>query len=119
MEERMESALNKALKMLGQKQALRFEDHSVMYTVPINDILYITYDSVSRKSIIKTDYTEFYISKTLTEMANMVDNRFIRTHKSCVANKNRISVLDKKNNEIIFDNGLKTNLLSSSYKEVK
>lgn len=119
MEDRIVSALNKSLKMLGKKQAIRFEDHGVLYTIPIDDILYITHDSVSRKSIIKTDYTEFYISKTLTEMENMVDSRFIRTHKSCLANRNRISVIDKKHGEIIFDSGVKTNLLSSSFKVVK
>ena len=119
MEDRIVSALNKSLKLLGKKQAIRFEDHGVLYTIPIDDILYITHDSVSRKSIIKTDYTEFYISKTLTEMENMVDSRFIRTHKSCLANRNRISVIDKKHSEIIFDSGIKTNLLSSSFKGVK
>ena len=119
MDERMVSAINKAIKMIGQKQAIRFEDHSVLYTIPIDDILYITHDSVSRKSIIKTDYTEFNISKTLTEMSNLVDNRFIKTHKSCLANKNRIAVIDKKQNMIVFDNGVTTNLLSSNYKVVK
>lgn len=118
MDERIVSSINKALQMLGQKQAIRFENHGVLYTIPIDDILYITHDSVSRKSIIKTDYTEFNVSKTLTEMSSLVDDRFIRTHKSCLANKNRISVMDKKKNLIIFDNGNSINLLSSNYKEV-
>ena len=117
-DDRMISAINKAIQMLGQKQAIRFEDHGVLYTIPISDILYITHDSVSRKSIIKTDYTEFYISKTLTEMCNIVDSRFVRTHKSCLVNKDRIAVLDKKKSLITFDNGTNINLLSSSYKEL-
>lgn len=116
MDERMTSAINKAIKMLGQKQAIRFEDHGVLYTIPIDDILYITHDSVIRKSVIKTDYTEFNISKTLMEMGNIIDHRFIKTHKSCLANRNRISVIDRKQNLIIFDNGMKINLLSSNYK---
>lgn len=116
-DERMISAINKAIQMLGQKQAIRFENHGVLYTIPINDILYITYDSVSRKSVVKTDYTEFYIAKTLTEMGNLVDSRFIKTHKSCLANKDRISVIDKKKNTIVFDNGISINLLSDIYKK--
>lgn len=116
-DERMISAINKAIQMLGQKQAIRFENHGVLYTIPINDILYITYDSVSRKSVVKTEYTEFYIAKSLTEMSDLVDNRFIRTHKSCLANKDRINVMDKKKNTIIFDNGICINLLSDKYKE--
>ena len=119
MEERTISSINKAIQMLGQKQAVRFEDHGVLYTIPINDILYITHDSVSRKSVIVTDYTEFNIAKTLTEMISMVDDRFIRTHKSCLANKDRIMIMDKKNNKITFDNGTSVNLLSNNYKETK
>lgn len=117
MNERLESAIDKALHMLGKKQAIRFEDHGVLYTIPINDILYITHDSVSRKSIIKTDYTEFSISKSLSELVLMVDSRFIRTHRSCIANKNRIISIDKKKSTISFDNGSTIDLLSNNYKE--
>ena len=74
MEDRIVSALNKSLKLLGKKQAIRFEDHGVLYTIPIDDILYITHDSVSRKSIIKTDYTEFYILDDNNNTTNIPTN---------------------------------------------
>lgn len=119
MEKRLTSALNKALNHIGQKQAIRFEDHGVLYTIPVNDILYITHDSVSRKSIIKTDYTDFSISKSLSEIVLMLDGRFIRTHRACIANKSRIRMIDKKKNIISFDSGITTDLLSNMYREVE
>lgn len=116
-EKRMTSAINKALKMIGHKQAVRFEDRGTLYTLPINDILYITRDSVDRKCIVKTDYTEFRIIKTINEMEDLLGVSFVRTHRSCLANKNRIRLVNKKDGTITFDNGEQINLLSDMYKE--
>lgn len=116
-EKRMTSAINKALKMIGHKQAVRFEDRGTIYTLPLNDILYVTRDSVDRKCIIKTDYTEFKISKTINEMEELLGSSFIHTHRSCLANNDRIRLVNKKDNTITFDNGEKINLLSNMYKK--
>jgi len=48
-QERLRSALKKALGILDVKNILRFNDHGVIYTIPSEDILYITRDSVERK----------------------------------------------------------------------
>lgn len=116
-EQRMTSAINKALKMIGHKQAVRFEDRGTLYTIPINDILYITRDSVDRKCVVKTDYTEFKIIKTINEMEDLLGMSFIRTHRSCLANKNRIRLINKKDGIITFDNDEQISLLSEMYKE--
>lgn len=119
-DERLVSAINKSLKMIGKKQAIRFDDHGVLYTLPVNDILYITKDSATRKSIIKTDYTEFKVNKTLTELSEMLGSDFIQTHRACFINVNRRRVMDKKHHLIIFDNGETIDLLSDNFKkEVK
>lgn len=115
-DERLVSVINKALKLIGKKQAIRFDDHGVLYTLPINDILYITKDSVTRKSIIKTDYTEFKVNKTLTELSEMLGSDFIQTHRSCFINVNRRRVTDKKRKLIMFDNGETIDLLSDNFK---
>lgn len=116
-DERLKSAINKALKMIGKKQAIRFEDHGILYTIPIKDILYITYDSVSRKCIIKTDYNDFKINKSFSEMSSMVENIFVKTHRSCLVNKDRVSIINKKNNTITFDNNITIDLLSTNYRK--
>lgn len=116
-EKRISSAINKALKMIGHKQAIRFEDRGTLYTLPVNDILYVTRDSVDRKCIVKTDYTEFRIIKTINEMEDLLGSSFIHTHRSCLANKNRIRLINKKDGSITFDNGEQIRLLSNMYKE--
>lgn len=116
-EARIISAINKALKMIGHKQAIRFEDRGTVYTIPLKDILYITRDSVDRKTIIKTDYTEFKVNKSFQEIFGMLNNSFVQTYRSCVANKDRISSVNRKNNTIVFDNGLTIDLLSDNYKK--
>lgn len=116
-DERLISVINKALKMIGKKQAIRFDDHGVLYTIPINDILYITKDSVTRKSIIKTDYTEFKVNKTLTELSEILGDSFVQTHRSCFINENRRIVMDKKHKLITFDNGETIDLLSNNFKK--
>ena len=116
-DERLNSAIKNAIKMIGKKQAVRFEDHGVLYTIPINDILYVTRDSVNRKSVIKTDYSEFKINKTISEFIDLLGEDFVQTHRSCLANKNRIRIMNKKANTITFDNGETIDLLSEIYKK--
>lgn len=114
---RLHSALEKSLLMIGNKKSIRFEDKGAIYTISLDDILYITHDSVERKSIIVTDYTEYKVNRDLNELKTMLDERFQQTHRACITNMNRVDVIDKKNNEIIFDNGMSISLLSEGYKK--
>lgn len=118
LENRLNNSLSKALKHLNQKNTIRFEDRNILYTINIDDILYITKDSFERKTIIKTDYTEFKVSKTLTEIIGLLDDRFIQTHRACYINKNRKVKIDKIKKIITFDNKETTDLLSDKYKKV-
>ncbi len=63
-EERLINALGECLKILGVRKNLRFKDNGILYTIAFDDILYITRDSVDRKCIIKTDYSEFRVKYT-------------------------------------------------------
>jgi len=115
-ENRLNNSLDKALDLLNKKNTIRFTDRNVLYTININDILYITKDSFERKTIIKTDYTEFKVNKTLIELVNMLDDRFIQTHRACYINSDRKVTIDRSNKVITFDNGETIDLLSEKYK---
>ena len=117
-ENRLNRSLEKSLKLLNQKNTIRFADRNITYTINVDDILYITKDSFERKTIIKTDYTEFKVNKTLTEISNLLDERFIQTHRACFVNKNRKVKIDKSKKLIEFDNGETTDLLSDKYKKL-
>lgn len=115
-EKRLEEALEKALRVFGERNLIRFKDGGVVYTINLNDILYITKDSVERKSIIATDYSEFKISKSLTEIMEMLNCDFIKTHRSCIVNKRRIVKFNKPKKSITFDNGKAIDIVSSGFK---
>lgn len=113
---RLNNSLKKALDLLKHKRIIKFTDRNVIYTINIDDILYLTKESYERKTIIKTDYTEFKVNTTLAELINMLDDRFIQTHRSCYINNDRKVRIDKANRIILFDNGETTDLLSDKYR---
>lgn len=115
---RLTNSLKKALNLLKQKRILKFTDRNVVYTINIDDILYLTKESFERKTIIKTDYTEFKVNKTLAELVEMLDDRFIQTHRSCYINNDRKAKIDRMKRIITFDNGETTDLLSDKYRKV-
>ena len=116
MEKRLESAINKAIKMSGVRQAIRYENKGIIYTIPMNDILYITTDQVDRKTLIVTAYNEFRISKTLQEVSTMLNGNFVQTHRACFVNMNRVRNINKRKNTITFDDDITIDLLSDNFK---
>ena len=116
-EEHLKKTLDKALKILKQRKTVKFKDGGVTYTISLDDILYITKDSVERKCIIKTDYTTFKINKTLTEIKEMLTNNFMQTHRACIVNKTRIVSYNKPKKMVMFDNGETIDLVSHKYEK--
>lgn len=114
-ENRLESAIDKSIKVDESKKVIRFKDCSIIYTIKHNDILYITRDTLDRKSIIKTCNNEYRVNKPLNELLTLLSNDFTYSHRSCIVNKTRIEIIDRKKNQIIFNNGEKLELLSEYY----
>ncbi len=114
---KLKSSLEKSLKILGKRQVIRFEDCGVIYTIPLNDILYITRDTVERKLIIKTDHVDYIVSKTLIAMLEILGKNFKQTHRSCIVNKNRVLQFSFSKKMILFDNGIEIDLISFKYKD--
>lgn len=116
-DKKLNDALRQSLKVVGNKKVIRFNDYNSIYTIQIKDILYITRDSIERKSIIVTDYATYKVTKTLTELNELTNDSFIQTHRACFVNKDRVSKIDKSNKLITFDNGTTIDLLSDNYKK--
>ena len=116
-EKRLNKSLEKALDLLNKKNTIRFMDRNVLYTINVNDILYITKDSFERKTIIKTDYGEFKVNLSLANVVEMLDDRFVQTHRACYINSDRKVKIDKASRIITFDNGETIDLLSDKYKK--
>ena len=99
----------------NKRKTIRFRDSGVTYTIALDDILFISKDSVSRKSILKTDYAEFKISKNLNEIMKLLDENFIQTHRACIVNKKRVVGYSKSKRVVIFDNGETTDIVSNRF----
>lgn len=114
-EERLMNALEEALKILGVRKNIRFKDNGVLYTICFDDILYITRDTIDRKCIIKTDYSEFKVNKSLNELASLLDENFLQSHRSCIINVKRVMAFNKSKKIIQFDEGSKIDLVSKNF----
>lgn len=114
-EQRLNSSLGKALKVLKIRPRIKFKDNGVSYTIALDDILYVTRDSVDRKCIIKTDNMEFKIGKTLNAIMELLDANFVQTHRSCIINTNRIVSVNKSKRVVTFDNGETIDLVSDKF----
>lgn len=117
MNKRINEVLHKAIDLVKLKRTIRIEDGTNTYIIDLNDILYFTKETFDRKTTIKTDYAEYRVRKSLSQIYDMLDDRFIYSHRACIVNKTRISRIDKSNRIIYFDNGDSTDLLSDKYKK--
>ena len=116
-EKRLVTAIKKGIRMLQRKNILRFEERGNIYNIAMDDILYITRDSIERKCVIKTTYADIKTYKSLAEMQKLLDERFIKTHRACIIYQDSVAEIDKGKNLILFNNGLSIDLLSDKYKK--
>ena len=116
-ENKLYNSINKALEFINHRASIKFNDKGTIYNIPVNDILYITKESNSRKSIIKTINSQYVVNLTLSEIASLCGVCLIQTHKSCFVNRDRVRIINKRDNIIEFDNGEEIDLLSSSFKK--
>ena len=116
-EQRLKKSIINSINSMNKKRILRLRDGNTLYTINLNDILYLTKESLSRKTVIVTDYNEFYISQSLNSVKDLLDDDFIQTHRACIVNKNRVCKIDFKNKIICFDNNVEIDLLSNKYKK--
>ena len=116
-ENKLFSSINKALEYIHHRISIVFDDRGTIYTIPYNDILYVTKDSSDRKSVIVTGNNEYRIGLSLKEIVKLCENRFIQTHRSCFVNMDRVRVVRKREGIIEFDNGESIDLLSNMYKK--
>lgn len=116
-ENKLKNAVKKSLLLLGKRTMIRFEDQGILYTIPVRDILFVTRDSIERKCIIRTDYTEFRINKSLVEVKAMLDDKFKQSHRACLVNMERVVTINGAKKIITFDNNMTTDLVTANFKK--
>ena len=116
-EKNVEKILKKAIAKVDSKKVIQFQNGRVSHRLYLEDILYVTKDTVDRKCIIKTTYNEFAVTKTMNEMIEELGPSFYLSHRSCLVNLEKIKMINWKDNIIYFNNGEHIDLLARDKKK--
>ena len=119
MENRLEKDIKLILSKKADKKLLKIKGNHADVEIHMRNILYILRDKEERKSIIYTDTDDvtFKVSNSLIDLLDRLDSRFVQTHKSCIANKNRMVERNYAKGYFILDNGKKVDYLSRKYRK--
>ena len=74
-------------------------------SVDYNDILFFETSSNIHKVILHAKDRQIEFSSTIKELEKILDDTFVRCHRSFLVNKSNIQEIDKKNRIIYFING--------------
>lgn len=119
MEERLTEDIQKIFDKKIDSHMLRLHGKHVDLDIYMKNILYITRDKEDRKAIIHTDTdnVSFKVAYSLTELKDMLDSRFVQTHKGCIANKKRMTEKNYSKGYFVLDTGEKVDMLSKKYRK--
>ena len=119
MENRLEKDIKLILSKKADKKLLKIKGNHADVEIYMRNILYILRDKEERKSIIYTDTDDvtFKVSNSLIDLLDRLDSRFVQTHKSCIANKNRMVERNYAKGHFVLDNGKKVDYLSRKYRK--
>lgn len=111
--------LSKAIKLsisyINKCECLSFNDGNNYYCIKTKDIVYITKDD--RKTLIVTNDRTYAVYLSITKIKEMLPINFVQTHRACIVNMDRIEKIDYIKKNILFDNGMKNDLISNKYKK--
>ena len=101
----------------SREKCLSYEYNYILYKIELKNIIFIEKEQDSKRCIVHTDYGTFKAPFTLSAIAKQLDKRFLKVHKSLILNIDKIRSYDTKENEVLFVNGMSTNLISRSGKK--
>lgn len=118
-EENLREAINISLNILTGISSLNFKCDGEIYQVPYDKIYYIEKNIDNPYSTIVTKDDKLCIKKSMTDIVNELecDERFFRTHRSCIVNTDKIISIELKNCIIHFVDDINTSLLSRNKKQ--
>lgn len=115
---RIQSVLEIIMKSYSSRdKSLSYEYNYMVNKIAFRDILYIEKEQNSKRCIVHTSYEQYKVPKTLAEVETSLDDRFLKVHRSLIANLDKIKKYDVKNNVILFKDGSETNLISRDKKK--
>ncbi len=99
------------------KNFLNIIQDKLLLRIPYNDIYYIEKELNGKKCTIVCKNKKYYVVKSLNEFQRILDSRFFRSHQSALINIEKVSVMDFENGIVQFEDNVKCNLMSRSFKK--
>ena len=101
----------------SREKCLNYEYNYIIYKIELKNIIFIEKEQDSKRCIVHTTYGTFKAPFTLSAISKQLDKRFLKVHKSLILNVDKIREYDTKENEVLFINGMSTNLIPRSGKK--
>ncbi|MCR8745721.1 LytR/AlgR family response regulator transcription factor [Romboutsia lituseburensis] len=98
--------IDNKLRQIEESKCLIVENNESIEKVKYEDIIYC--ETVKKRTIaLHTHKKTIEFKGTLRDIENKLDERFIRCHKSYIANKEKILSINKKDRILFMENGSK------------
>lgn len=99
-----------------REKCLSFEYNHIVKKIEFKHIVTIEKEKDSKKCLIITKYGEYPICKSLNNIYELLDNRFIKISRSTIINLDEVREFDNLENKITFKNGTSTYDISRNFK---
>ena len=90
----------------NREMCLTIETNRIIKKIDLKNIEMITKEKDSKKCIIKSNYGNFYTPESLKSVITRLDDRFIKTSRSCIINKDKVTEYNPNENKITLNNGI-------------
>ena len=107
-----------SLKILTEtSNSICYTFKGILYNIQQKDIVYIESDSKNKRSIIKTETSEYCIPLTLPKIEKVLNENFIKCSRSYIININKMREYNTKDNIITLNGNLKIYEISRQKKK--
>lgn len=118
MENKIKEDLNIAMKYYDNRQKqIKYTYNRNFYNIELREIICIEKEQDSKRCVVTTKYGQQIIPGTLNDVYKMLDDRFLKVHKSLIINKDEIREFEPSTNKLTFKNGDITYLISRNKKK--
>ncbi len=106
IEKELKETLGVAVGIFTKQKSITFTLNGELYKIPYNQILYIEKSLNNNNCKIVTNDGEYFTRDTIQHLEEILSNdqRFMKTHRSCIVNLSNVSSIDLANNIIFFPN---------------
>ena len=115
-DKRFKKDIKEILKRNFDNKMFIYKANNADLSIYYREILYIYRETNERKLVIVTKNNKYRITLSIKEVAKLLDERFIKCHRSCIVNKDKVEEKNYKEGYFTLNTGEKVYLLSKKYR---